>query len=146
MTINKLRCNNITCRVKELFMFKGNYCLCLKERKLTNFWQNDMAIFLDMASKCSAIIQNNTLIENNVVLDVYCLNMMSAIQLNDVAFTETISRGSWWVWNEAVAQSSKLMRILKSMWEWQLIILIWWVLSSWMMWHSPEAISGESSW
>ena len=78
-------------------MFKGNYCLCLKERKLTNFWQNDMAIFLDMASKCSAIIQNNTLTENNVVLDVYCLNMMSAIQLNDVAFTETISRDSWWV-------------------------------------------------
>ena len=44
-----------------------------------------MAIFLDMASKSSAIIQNNTLTENNVVLDVYPLNMMSAIQLNDVA-------------------------------------------------------------
>ena len=49
------------------------------------FWQNNMAIFLDMASKSSAIIQNNTLTENNVVLDVYPLNMMSAIQLNDVA-------------------------------------------------------------
>ena len=45
------------------------------------FWQNNMAIFLDMASKSSAIIQNNTLTENNV----YPLNMMSAIQLNDVA-------------------------------------------------------------
>lgn len=44
-----------------------------------------MAIFLDMASKSSAIIKNNTLTENNVVLDVYPLNMMSAIQLNDVA-------------------------------------------------------------
>ena len=44
-----------------------------------------MAIFLDMASKSSTIIKNNTLTENNVVLDVYPLNMMSAIQLNDVA-------------------------------------------------------------
>ena len=49
------------------------------------FWQNNMAIFLDMASKSSAIIKNNTLTENNVVLDVHPLNMMSAIQLNDVA-------------------------------------------------------------
>ena len=45
-----------------------------------------------MISNCGAIIQNNIVIENNVPWAVYHLEIMSSTQLNDVLFTETISR------------------------------------------------------
>ena len=47
-----------------------------------------------MRSNPSAIIQNNTLTENSVVWDVYRLDMMSNIQLNDEAFTQNNFKGN----------------------------------------------------
>ena len=40
-----------------------------------------------MKSTCSAFIQNNTLVENNVSGAVYALSEMGSIKLNNVAFT-----------------------------------------------------------
>ena len=42
---------------------------------------------LVMKSTCSAFMQNNTLVVNNVSGEVYALSEMGSIKLNNMAFT-----------------------------------------------------------
>ena len=102
--------------------------------------KNIKGFLVGMKWSCSTIIQNSAHTENNVGMAAYYLNMISTIQLKDVTFTRNIF---WRKFLVIAAKSNAIIQnniLTKTMLIGQFMLFLWWVVSSWIMWHLPEII------
>ena len=98
------------------------------------FFLNKLMLSLFQISySSSAIIQNNTLTENNVGSAVYLFRENSAIQLINIELSKTGSKSYCSGVNQNLALSSRIIYLLKIMLDGQYISFVRVVLTSWVM-------------